>query len=227
VGDLVHQRFRLNIHRPQLEKPAKKSDIEHTLKIAGLEIINFNQTAMRKMPLLIVLLAAASYALASPTRIEVGRPTTAAEDTKPNSEAVPEAYAIAGQFERTVVLRFKNKADLLPSLERMVKEQGIRNGVILAGIGSVNSYHYHMVSNTTFPSKNIFIKDPEAPADIVSMNGYTVEGKVHVHIMFADADKAFGGHLEPGTSVFTFAAVTIGVFKDGFDLRRVDDKNYR
>jgi uncharacterized protein len=182
---------------------------------------------MRNTHHLIVMFAAASFALAAPTRTEVGRPTTAAEDTKPNSDAVPEAYAIAGQFERTVVLRFKNKADLLPCLERMVKEQGIRNGVILAGIGSVNSYHYHMVSNTTFPSKNIFIKNPEAPADIVSMNGYIVDGKVHIHIMFTDADKAFGGHLEPGTSVFTFAVVTIGVFKDGIDLRRVDDKNYR
>jgi hypothetical protein len=34
-------------------------------------------------------------------------------------------------------------------------------------------------------------------------------------------------HLEAGTSVFTFAVVTVGVFKDGIDLSRVDDKNYR
>lgn len=195
--------------------------------IAGHEIMNFNQTAMQKTFLLIVLFAAASLAQAAPTRTEIGRPTTAAEDAKPNSDTVPDAYAIPGQLDRTVVLRFKYKADLLPCLERMAKEQGIRNGVILAGIGSVNSYHYHTVSNTTFPSKNIFIKDPEAPADIVSMNGYIVDGKVHAHIMFAYADKAFGGHLEPGTSVFTFAIVTVGVFKDGIDLSHVDDKNYR
>jgi hypothetical protein len=43
----------------------------------------------------------------------------------------------------------------------------------------------------------------------------------------ANPDKAFGGHLEAGTSVFTFAVVTLGVFKDGTDLNRVDDKNYR
>ena len=34
-------------------------------------------------------------------------------------------------------------------------------------------------------------------------------------------------HLEAGTGVFTFAVVTVGVFKDGIDLNRVDDKNYR
>jgi hypothetical protein len=42
-----------------------------------------------------------------------------------------------------------------------------------------------------------------------------------------DADKAFGGHLEPGTKVFTFAIVTIGALNDATDLSRVDDKAYR
>ena len=43
----------------------------------------------------------------------------------------------------------------------------------------------------------------------------------------ATPDKAFGGHLEPGTSVFTFAIITVGVLNDGADLSRVDDKTYR
>jgi hypothetical protein len=43
----------------------------------------------------------------------------------------------------------------------------------------------------------------------------------------ANPEKAFGGHLEPGTNVFTFAIVTVGVLNDGVDLSRVDDKTYR
>jgi hypothetical protein len=43
----------------------------------------------------------------------------------------------------------------------------------------------------------------------------------------AKADKAFGGHLEPGTTVFRFPIVTVGVLKDGIDLSRVDDNTYR
>jgi len=39
-------------------------------------------------------------------------------------------------------------------------------------------------------------------------------------------DKAMAGHLEPGTTVFTFAIITIGVMNDT-DLARVDDKTYR
>jgi predicted DNA-binding protein with PD1-like motif len=125
------------------------------------------------------------------------------------------------------VLRFKYQTDLLSGLERIVKEQKIHNAVILAGIGSVRGYHVHTVSNGTFPSKNIHVKNPTGPADIASMNGYVIDGRVHAHLTLADADKAFGGHLEPRTTVFTFAVVTVGVFKDGIDLSRIDDKNYR
>jgi hypothetical protein len=43
----------------------------------------------------------------------------------------------------------------------------------------------------------------------------------------ATPEKAFGGHLEPGTTVFTFAIVTVGVMKDGVDFTHLDDKTYR
>ncbi|MGO9585430.1 MAG: PPC domain-containing DNA-binding protein [Limisphaerales bacterium] len=182
---------------------------------------------MRKLIQILGFLTILNLAAAQPVRTEVTNATSAAVDSKPNSDTVPDVYALNGQFERVLVLRFKYQTDLLAGLERMVKEHKIRNAVILSGIGSVRSYHYHTVSNGTFPSKNIFVTNPTGPADIVGMNGYVINGRVHAHITLANPDKAFGGHLEAGTSVFTFAVVTIGVFKDGIDLSRVDDKNYR
>ena len=83
------------------------------------------------------------------------------------------------------------------------------------------------MSNRDFPSHNIYVKDPTAPADITGMNGYIIDGRLHVHITLADSDGAFGGHLEEGTHVYTFAIITVGVFKEGIDLSRVDDKTYR
>ena len=73
----------------------------------------------------------------------------------------------------------------------------------------------------------MFVKDPTAPADLISMNGYIINGTIHAHMTLANPEKAFGGHLEPGTNVFTFAIVTIGVLNDEVDLSRVDDKTYR
>ena len=106
----------------------------------------------------------------------------------------------------------------------MVKQQKIRNAVILSALGSVRGYQVHQVSNRTFPSKDTFVKNPTAPADLIGMNGYIINGRIHAHLTLANADKAFGGHLEPGTTVFTFAVVTLGVLNEGVDISRVDDK---
>jgi uncharacterized protein len=177
--------------------------------------------------LLFAALAFAVPVFAQRTVTEIAKPTTPEDDAKANSDKVPDVYAISGQLQRVVVLRFKYQADLLAGIEKMVKEQKILNAVFLSGIGSVRNYHIHAVSNRTFPSKNIFMKDPTAPADIVSINGYVIGGRVHAHMTLTNQDKAFGGHIEPGNTVFTFAIVTLGVFDDSMDLGKVDDKTYR
>ena len=183
---------------------------------------------MKKYCLIAVLaLALASPLAAQRTRTEIVKPTTVEDDAKPNSDKVPEVYTMSGQLQRVVVLRFKYQADLLAGIEKTVKEQKIKHAVFLSGIGSVRNYHIHSVSNRTFPSKNVFIKDPTAPADIVSINGYVIDGRVHAHMTLANEEKAFGGHIESGNSVFTFAIVTLGVFDNAVDLGRVDDKTFR
>lgn len=181
---------------------------------------------MKRLTLILVWLVVAGVAAAQETRNEVTSAPNAA-DSKPNSAAVPDAYAVSGQFQRIVVLRLKYQTDLLSGIESLVKKEKIRNAVILSGIGSVRGYHIHTVSNRTFPSKDVHVKDPTAPADLISMNGYVIDGRVHARVTLANPDKAFGGHLEPGTEVFTFAVVTVGVLDDKTDLSRVDDKNYR
>jgi len=179
------------------------------------------------MKLILPLVFIASLAGQQTRREIVNAAPTPAEDAKPNSEKVPDVYAVPGRFERVLVLRFKYETYLLAGIEKMVKQEKIRNAVILAGAGSVTGYQVHQVSNRTFPSKNTFVKDPTAPADLIGMNGYIINGKIHAHMTLANPDKAFGGHLEPGTIVFTFAIVTVGILDDGADLSRVDDKTYR
>jgi predicted DNA-binding protein with PD1-like motif len=179
----------------------------------------------KHLPTVALLLAPGAFA--EKTVTEIVKPTTAEDDAKPNSDKVPEVYSMSGQLKRVVVLRFKYQADLLAGLEKMVKEQNIKDAVFLSGIGSVRNYHIHSVSNRTFPSKNVFIKDPSAPADIVSINGYVIGGRVHAHMTLANEEQAFGGHIEPNNNVFTFAIVTLGVFDDGIDLSKVDDKTHR
>jgi uncharacterized protein len=181
----------------------------------------------RQNVLFALLLTASAMVLAQETRRDVVSPRNSAEDRRPNSDKIPDVYSIKGQFERVLVVRLKYDTDLLAGLNEIVKREKIRNAVILSAVGSVRGYQVHQVTNRNFPSRDTFAKNPTAPADLISMNGYVINGRIHAHMTLANPDKAFGGHLEPGTNVFTFAIVTLGVLNDGIDLSRVDDETYR
>ena len=182
---------------------------------------------MRVLPAFVLAIMIAASLPAQKTRRQVTMATTPEQDAKSNSPDVPEGVAISTQFERVVVFRFKHQTDLLGGIRALIEKERIRNAVILSGVGSVRNYQIHSVSNRDFPSENIFIEDKSAPADIISVNGYVFDGRLHPHITLTDGDTAFGGHLEPGTNVFTFAIITLGVFGDDVDMHRLDDKTWR
>ena len=139
--------------------------------------------------------------------------------------SAPEVYTVSGNFERVVVVRIKRGMDLLDGLKKAVAREKIRNAAILSGVGSLTAYHVHAVSNTTLPAQNVFYK-AEGPQDLLNVNGYVMDGRVHAHIVFSDNQKGLGGHLEPGTTVFTFAIITLGVLPDGADLTRFDEPGW-
>lgn len=177
--------------------------------------------------LILGLLLGAAVAPAQQTRwTVVNASKNPKDDSRPNSPFIPDVYALTGHFDRIVILRLKYKVDLLAGMEKMAKQEHIRNGVILSAIGSVRGHELHQVSNRVFPSHDTYEKNPTQPADLVSMNGYIIDGRIHAHMTLATPDRVIAGHLEPGTQVFTFAIVTIGVM-NGTNLAKIDDKTYR
>jgi predicted DNA-binding protein with PD1-like motif len=184
-------------------------------------------TSKRKMELLAAVLASAGVLCAQETRRTITNPSpNPKDDSKPNSSAVPDAYALTGHFDRIVVIRLKYKANLLDGMNKIVKQQHIQNGVILSAVGSLRGYEIHTVSNRDMPSQDTFVKNPTQPADLVSMNGYVINGRIHAHMTIATPDRVIAGHVEEGNEVFTFAIVTIGVM-NGTNLDKIDDKTYR
>jgi predicted DNA-binding protein with PD1-like motif len=113
-------------------------------------------------------------------------------------------------------LRLNPGDDLLEELRRFAGESGIQNAVILSGIGSVTSHHYHVVSTPVNPPENAFTRG-DAPADIVNINGFIINGRVHAHVIFSDTRIAYGGHLEKGVRVLTFSILTIVEIDRNFD----------
>ncbi len=178
--------------------------------------------------LLLMAILAASFTLpAQQTSHIVTHPAHPADDARANNPAVPDVSVLTSQVQRIVVLRFKYNTELLAALRKTIAEQKIQNAVIFSGFGSVRGYQVHQVANRDLPVKESWVQDPTAPADIIGMSGFVSAGHVHPHIVLANQDHAFGGHLEPGTTVFTFAVVTLGILDDHADLSKFDDWNYR
>ncbi len=105
---------------------------------------------------------------------------------------------------RLVLVRMDTGDDILGSLRAAVEQHAIKHGVILGGVGSIRSYHIHVVGMMELPPQDLFLKG-DGPFDILSMNGLILDGRVHAHITFSNTEKAMGGHLEEGCHVLTFS----------------------
>lgn len=109
---------------------------------------------------------------------------------------------------RIVMIRLDPGQDVLLGLRQAVDESGISHGAILAGVGSLSAYHFHVVSTAVMPPENAFVRG-EGAYDILTVTGAILDGRVHAHITFSNTEIAMGGHLEEGCTVLTFAIVTI------------------
>ena len=139
-------------------------------------------------------------------------------------EKAPRIQSVTTDFERIEIIRMKPGTDMLEGLNMVLKEKKINNAVILSGIGSVTDYHYHVVSDKNLPPAQEFPK-ASVPMDLVSVQGYILNGRVHAHIALSDENSVVGGHLEKGTKALTFFIITLGILPDSLDIKNFD--NYK
>ena len=111
-------------------------------------------------------------------------------------------------LRRLLYVRADPDSDLLDVLQTAVAREGIRNGAILCGVGSLSAYHYHVVTSTGLPPENGYVRGA-GPFDILTVTGAVMDGRVHAHLAFSDEKVAMGGHMHEGCTVLTFAIVLI------------------
>ena len=107
---------------------------------------------------------------------------------------------------RHLFLRLDPGEDVLLALRAAVREHDIRSAAILGGVGSLSSYHFHVVETTNLPPGDTFVRG-DGPFDILTITGLVIAGRVHAHITFSDTKVAMGGHLEEGCRVLTFCMI--------------------
>ncbi len=139
-------------------------------------------------------------------------------------EKLPDVYSVTSQFDRIEIVRMKPGTDMLEGLKKFINEKNVKNAVILTGIGSVTDYHYHVVSDKNLPPAE---EDPKASVamDLIAMQGYIMNKRIHAHITLSDENSVVGGHLEPGTKALTFFILTIGILPDDLEIENLD--NYK
>jgi predicted DNA-binding protein with PD1-like motif len=130
--------------------------------------------------------------------------------------------ARGGTLGRTLVARFVVGEDLLKSLTNVCKEEGIRNGIILTGFGSVSRAVASGADTDKFPPGKFYSINRAEGIEVLAISGVIADYHVHAHVSYCTKTDSFGGHLEKGNIIFSLAEVAIAEVK-GFNLKRMLD----
>lgn len=114
------------------------------------------------------------------------------------------------KINRIIMVRMDIEEDLVTCLEQAVQEHGIKNGVILNGIGAIHFYRGH--ADQTF----------EGLKDLNSLSGIIMDGKVHAHFTASFNDQVVAGHALPGGCKINFFGVACIAELDGVSLKHWD-----
>lgn len=122
------------------------------------------------------------------------------------------------QLKNVIVLGLGPGELVLESIEAVIQKEGIKNGVILTGFGTLSQVHLHWVTTTGFPPVEHFERY-EGPFELLSLHGIIANEEPHIHAVVSDTKCAYGGHLEKGNKVLYLCEVAIGVL-EGASMRR-------
>lgn len=134
-------------------------------------------------------------------------------------------YFSTKEFGRIFILRLDQGDMVLESISELAAREGVKDAVVISGIGTLDKCTLHMVMTTGYPPVEHFERWEDKPLELVSIDGIIANGKPHLHAVVSDHEKAYAGHLENGCRVLYLAEIVIVEVKS-LDLARVpDDKN--
>ena len=111
---------------------------------------------------------------------------------------------------------------LREGIQKVIDMEHIVNGVILAGLGTLDRCTMHSVVTRTMPVENKYFTWLDEPLGVSSMNGIIVNGQPHIHMtmsVYTGETSTYTGHLENGTRVLCRMDIAI-IEIDGVNLTR-------
>ena len=110
---------------------------------------------------------------------------------------------------KVVVLRLDPGDLLLESIQALIQKEGIRDGYIASAIGTLDYCVMHMVMTTGYPPIEYFARWEDKPLELSSIDGIIADGVPHLHMVVADHERAYAGHLEEGCRVLYLAEIVM------------------
>ena len=127
--------------------------------------------------------------------------------------------AITGEgLGRIVILTFEKGEKLLEGIRNKIREMGIKNAVVISGIGTFSNAHIHRVTSFEDKPEEEFIKYSQ-PIELSSVDGVIANYEPHLHMTFTDLEHTYSGHLEDDTVILYLAEIVIVELK-GIELKR-------
>ena len=122
-----------------------------------------------------------------------------------------------------IAIGFQPGDMLLESIREAIRSEGVENGAVISGVGTLKTCQMHYVEDTEFPPTDRFFTI-EKPLELLSVSGLIADGEPHLHVVVScGEDEVYGGHLEDNSEVLYLAEVAIQVFNDLKLTRRVDE----
>lgn len=137
-----------------------------------------------------------------------------------------------GKLKRVVAIRLAPGDDLLKGMEEACVKYGIKNGVIMSGIGSLRSALFFTPVELPETKAGFGYSTPiemEGPIELISVSGAVCEGlqgepSLHIHCTFGDSvGNVKAGHLIEGNIVLLTADLCIGEYEDIRVVRSMDE----
>lgn len=137
-----------------------------------------------------------------------------------------------GPLKEVIAFRLKPGDDVLLSIIKVCEENGVKNGVMVTGIGSLKGAKFFNPTPVPTSVSKLGYGYPPQPQELrtgaielLSISGiicHNDEGKVSPHIHFSMSDElgcAWGGHMVEGNIVLLTVEIVIGVI-DKVDMVR-------
>jgi predicted DNA-binding protein with PD1-like motif len=107
------------------------------------------------------------------------------------------------------IVRIDPGEDVRRCVCAFLKEQGVKQAVVLGGYGTLARHSLHWVRHNRLPVENAFA-DGEGGIEILAMNGLVVASEPHIHVTLSTQVGAYGGHLEEGCIAYVLCEVFLG-----------------